>query len=167
MHITVGKLWEENKINLAENTTQPEEEKHFDPNLKKKKTLNKQNNQGQKFSFGWKHSTRSEVILSLQLSSISEGQLISIELLETIFILANLEQNDVRHIYIEQYCVWADGFCSTHALWTRTTFSPTRISERQFDVLNSLAKSFVGKKAFEGRNSLSCNADGGSFTAEC
>ena len=105
MHITVGKLWEENKINLAENTTQPEEEKHFDPNLKKKKTLNKQNNQGQKFSFGWKHSTRSEVILSLQLSSISEGQLIRIELLETIFILENLEIKMTCHTYRTILCM--------------------------------------------------------------
>ena len=160
MHITVGKLWEENKINLAENTTQPEEEKHFDPNLKKKKTLNKQNNQGQKFSFGWKHSTRSEVILSLQLSSISEGQLIRIELLETIFILANLEIKMTCHTYRTVYSV------TTHFLWTSKAFSPRRISESQFVLLSSLEKSFVGRKAFEERNSVLCNSDGGRLPSK-
>ena len=35
-------------------------------------------NQRQKFGFRWKYSTHSEVILSLHLSSISEGQLLRI-----------------------------------------------------------------------------------------
>ena len=76
VHIVVGKLSEDDLASLCRKyRAAGGGGKALRSKLTTKKAFN---NQRQKLGFRWKYSNHSEVILSLQLSSISEGQLIRI-----------------------------------------------------------------------------------------
>ena len=81
---------------------------------------------------------------------------------ETTFILTTLEiKNDVCHRYRTVVCTGLGRILSNARFVDKNNNLAQKVSERQFDSLISSEKSFVGKKTLGGRNSFSCNADGG------